>query len=185
MFKERLRSIAKATLQLASDEGPGSVTVRAVAARLGGSTTLITKYLPTRLALLGNAFAYVDENWEIDKAKALEGKAGMERVRALAHWSLQTENYDDAIRRFWMEALAGSPTKADHEAPKDEAHDEYDAIREAVDDAGQQPWLADLLFLAFRGYYISSVEDPATWSPERAFAAVQAALDLVEAPGND
>jgi hypothetical protein len=43
-----------------------------------------------------------------------------------------------------------------------------------------QNWLADVLFLAFRGYYISSIEDPEHWSPDRAASALEWLLDLVE-----
>jgi len=174
----RLQAIAEATLELTRAQGPQAVTVRALAERLGGSTTLVTKYVPSRLALLLNAFRYVDEQWQRDKTEALDGRTGMDGVRALAEWSMQTNNYDDAIRRLWLEALASRPRDVD--LPREEAQDEFNVIRRTVLAAGQPPWLADLMFLAFRGYYISSVEDPAAWPPDRAFKALTGVLDLVE-----
>lgn len=65
---ERLDDIARAVLEIAREHGGQAVTVRAVAARLGGSTTLVTKYLPSRPALLANALRYVRENWAAESA---------------------------------------------------------------------------------------------------------------------
>lgn len=177
---KRLDDIAVATLELAREHGPKGVTVRAVAARLGGSTTLVTKYLPNRPVLLANAFRYVQENWSDSLATALSNSDGEERVRALAKWSLDTVDYDETIRHLWIEALAGGHRSVNGiDLPQVQAQAEHDHIMETVigalgDDAG---WLADALFLAFRGYYLSSIEDPGHWPPERAFAAISRLLD--------
>ena len=50
---ERIRAIALATLDVASERGSAGVTLRAVAERLGGSTTLVTNYLKSRAELSG------------------------------------------------------------------------------------------------------------------------------------
>jgi AcrR family transcriptional regulator len=182
---ERLTAIAEATLQVAREEGPRAATIRAVAARLGGSTTLITKYVPTRAALLSNAFRHMTAHWDGELAVALEGRTGMDRLRALSNWSLDTEGYDDAFRRLWLEKLAGpgrGPTGLDDEL--EEARDEHASIVEAVDGAFEDDdtgWLVDTLFLAFRGFFISSIEDPENWPAERASAAINRLLDAVEA----
>lgn len=178
----RLKAIAEATLQLARDEGPRGVTVRAVSEKLGGSTTLITKYLPSRRALLRNAFDYAAVNWAEDLAATLGDKSGREKLRALSTWSLQTVGYDDAIRALWISALAGevSGEPADGTTPQEEARGEYDFIKEAVLEAGHDEWVADALFLAFRGYYLSSVEDPEAWPSERAERAVRRMLDAID-----
>lgn len=182
---ERLDAIAEATLQIAREEGPRAATIRAVAARLGGSTTLITKYVPTRAALLSNAFRHMTAHWEAELSATLEGHTGIERLRALAGWSMDTEGYDDAFRRLWLEKLAGpdrSPTGLDDEL--EEAREEHASIVETVTGAfgeGDTDWLVDTLFLAFRGFFISSIEDPEHWPPERASAAVNRLIDLVEA----
>jgi len=173
----RLREIAEATLELAVEEGPAGVTVRAVAARLGGSTTLVTKYLPSRPELLANAFRFVNEGWETNRAHALSGKSGVERVQALVNWSLQTDQADEGIRRLWMEALSGEPGTGSPEA-QEEATSEQGVIRTITREAGLPAWSADLLFLALRGYYVSSVEDPDNWPPERARVAIDEVLKL-------
>jgi hypothetical protein len=43
--------------------------------------------------------------------------------------------------------------------------------------------VSDLLFLAFRGYYVSTVEDDAAWPAERARAAVKGMIEeLIPTP---
>lgn len=183
---ERLQAIAKASLELAREKGPRGVTVRAVADQLGGSTTLITKYLPSRIDLLKNAFDYVSMNWVASLTETLDGREGMDKLRALAEWSLQTQNYDDAIRGLWLDAITGNPPKSDQgETVQTQARAEYGFIKETVAEAGHEEWVADALFLAFRGYYVSSIEDPEAWPAERASAAVGHLLDLIDAQATD
>jgi AcrR family transcriptional regulator len=180
--QERLSAIAEATPQLVRDEGTRGVTVRAVAKKLGGSTSLVTKYVPSRIDLLRNAIAFVSTNWDEDLAAALDGREGMSKLRALASWSLQTNNYDDAIRRLWIEALAGTAPEATEEiaAAKEQAQSEYQFVLAVTKEAGQDKQLADALFLAFRGYYLSSIEDPEHWPAERAQEAVLKVLDMLD-----
>lgn len=184
----RLDAIAVATLAIARAEGASAATIRAVAARLGGSTTLITKYLPNRAALLANASRYVQDHW-IDELKATLGDhTGIDQLRALATWSLDTDEYDLPVRRLWLEALATDRRQTDgSDLPLRQARLELDWIETVVAHVcGQgQNWLADTLFLAFRGYYLSTIEDPDRWPPQRAAGAIHHLLDLVEALGCD
>ena len=48
----RKRDIVRATLEVLAESGTGGLSFRAVAARLGGSTTLVTHYFPNQDALL-------------------------------------------------------------------------------------------------------------------------------------
>jgi hypothetical protein len=41
-------------------------------------------------------------------------------------------------------------------------------------------WLRDLLFLAFRGYFVSSIEDPERWPEERARTAIDTLLRTLD-----
>jgi AcrR family transcriptional regulator len=178
----RLSEIAEATLAIARDQGPDAITIRAVAARMGGSTTVVTKFIPSRGALLVNAIQYVNAGWDEDLAAALEQRAGRERLRALIDWLLGTEGHDYAVRRLWSEILAKEdPGAATFTAIRAEAHEEHDLIRQTLEESGVQerPWLTDLLFLACRGYYVSTVEDGENWPGTRARAAVHAMLDAV------
>jgi AcrR family transcriptional regulator len=183
--EERLDAIAIATLEIAREHGAAGVTIRAVAARLGGATSRITKYVPTRAALLDNASRYMAAHWSKDASDALDQQTGIDRLRALARWSLNTEGYDDAIRRLWIDALASRDAKDDPASrPRQQARDEHESIHELVTSVlphGME-WLADTLFLAFRGYYLSTVEDPSRWPPERAASAIEQLLDVIQTP---
>lgn len=178
---QRLKEIAEATLQVAREEGANAVTIRAVAARMGGSTTLVTKFIPSRAALLANAFQHMKAYWADDQAAALDGMAGAERLHALIRWMFATVGYDAGLRRLWIETVARDPEQAhDH---RQEGHDEHEQFAKAlraspcIADLG---WLADVLFLAARGYYISSVEDPERWLSPRAADSVESLLEFVE-----
>lgn len=184
--EKRLDEIAEATLRLARDHGARGVTVRAVAKELGGSTTLVTNYVPTRKDLLNNAVEYVTRNWDIDLAKALDGYQGMEKLQALADWSLQTVDFDEAIRRLFIDGLAGlSPEMSEVSASNEVGDDEYNSIRSITDQAGLESWVADTLFLAFRGYYTLSIAQPELWTSERAQEAVRGMLEMVSRATRD
>ncbi|BBY28473.1 hypothetical protein GCM10023114_20000 [Mycolicibacterium sediminis] len=182
----RLTEIAEATLEIAREEGPGSVTIRAVAARMGRSTTVVTKYVPSRSALLVNAVSHVRSGWDAAVAEVLDRKSGMDRLRALMDWTLDTEDYDDAARRLWHEILAKEEPDSDQwGALVDEAHDDHASIVATIEESAidAPPWLADVLFLVSRGFFVSTVKDPEDWSGDRARVAVNAMLDDLVAPG--
>jgi AcrR family transcriptional regulator len=85
--EQRRRDILRATSQLLAEQGISGLTLRAVAGRLGGSTTLITHYFSTQAELLdGLAYSMLDE-WEAELAE-LESGAGSpeERLRVLLNW---------------------------------------------------------------------------------------------------
>jgi AcrR family transcriptional regulator len=176
----RLDEIARATLEVARRGGAQAVTIRSVAARMGGSTTLITKFVPSRGELLLNAARYVRRDWEDDLAAALGDSTGLERMRGYVDWMCNTTKYDDVIRRQWVEMLATDPLDAQSLVDiRDEAQGERERTDEILQGTGleERPWMSDLLFLAFRGYYVSTVEDASEWPAERARAAVKGMID--------
>lgn len=177
---QRLIEIAEATLQIAREEGPRAVTIRAVADRMGRSTTVITKFIPRRAALLTNALQQVRVSWDKSLADALDGQAGMDRLRALVNWTLDTDEDDAAVRRLWHEMLAKEDSDSEQwDAVRAEAHDEQVDLRRTLEESGidAPEWLADVLFLVSRGYFVSTVEDPDEWAGPRARDAVNAMLD--------
>lgn len=177
---QRRTEIAEATLQLARERGPGAVTIRAVAARMGGSTTVITSFIPSRSALLMNAMTLVREGWNEALDAAIAGRTGLDRLHALIDWTLDTTDYDDAVRRLWNEILAKEDPDSEQWAGiRSDAHQEQAHISEALAQCGPDvpSWLADVLFLIARGYFVSTVEDPEMWANDRALRAVCNMLD--------
>lgn len=179
---ERLAAIADATLRVAEARGADGITIRAVAQEMGGSTTLVTNYLPSRAALIKNAVDHVVARWSEDEAAALEGVAPADQLEALALWACTTTGDDDVIRHLFIEMLAKSRTPSEFsEAARADAEEQRGNLRTAaVAASAPDPDLAaDVLHLVLRGYYLASVEDPEGWTSERVSPVVRRLVALL------
>jgi AcrR family transcriptional regulator len=178
---QRLREIAAATVRVARDGGPRSVTIRAVAKEMGGSTAVITNYLPSRGALMFNAFKLHDQLWQEDLDRHIHGLTGIPRLRALTEWHCTNDATDDVLRRLWIEMLSVIQTLPGDlvEASHNQSRRAYAEIANATADAELPNAAADMLFLIIRGFFVASIEDPVSWPPERAAATALRAVDLL------
>jgi AcrR family transcriptional regulator len=178
----RLNAIAEATIEQARHAGPRAVTIRTVAARLGGSTTKVTHYVRTRGELMANAVRRVEQQWRPELAEVLTGRSGRDRLAAFIDWwTTGTAKYN-VFRLMWVEMLAMRDSdEAVGRALQQEAHAERDDMVAALTEARMaDPQLsADMLYLLLRGINISTVEDPETWPVERGRQAALALLDLM------
>ncbi|MET9514768.1 TetR family transcriptional regulator C-terminal domain-containing protein [Streptomyces sp. NPDC002994] len=179
---QRRKEIARATLAVAARDGARAITIRAVAKELGGSTAMVTNYVPTRTALIINAVRAAESRWRTDLEARLEDLVGRERLRTTVEWHLSTEPDDLLLRTLWVEMLSSAhtdPNGVDHREPRESRQEFVDAaIAAGVPDA---ELAADILSLLTRGYFISTVEDPAYWTAERAGRVARAVVDaLVE-----
>ncbi|MFJ7305138.1 TetR/AcrR family transcriptional regulator [Streptomyces sp. NPDC099088] len=177
----RLDEIAAATIQVARERGVRSVTIRAVAAQLGGSTAMVTNYVSSRSALMLNALRKAEEEWTAEMDEVLDGLTGLERLKAAARWMSTTEHDDEVLRRLLMEIASAGPA----------AGEELEELRRVTSRRNRTELVAlaaqaglpdpgfgaDLLHLLFRGYWLSTLEDPDTWTSDR---GAQVALALVE-----
>lgn len=183
---QRLREIAEATLAVVAEDTAGGVTIRAVAAKLGGSTTVVTNYVPSRAALLLNAVRHTLQLWEQEQGE-LGGAQAPAPLRELTDWSTATEGHDVTVRRLFLELVATShrDSEAAGSIRGDAAQHRHDLERGAreagSDDAA---FVADALFLAIRGFYLASIEDPDRWGSARAAPVVDRLVDvLLQATG--
>ncbi|WP_170201455.1 TetR/AcrR family transcriptional regulator [Actinocorallia herbida] len=167
---QRLAMIAEATLDLVATGGIDAVSIRAVAKRIGGSTTLVTNYLPTREELLRNAVEHALAAWDAETEGVIEGAAEDERLAVMARWASSTTGDDAVLRRLFMEILGRSEPESDAVAllRKDarRAHEGLSAAAEAAG-AADAAFTADILHLVLRGFYLSSLEDPQGWPGDR------------------
>ncbi|HEX2312755.1 MAG TPA: TetR/AcrR family transcriptional regulator, partial [Thermomonospora sp.] len=164
---QRLATIADATLRIVADEGLDGVTIRAVAKRIGGSTTLVTNYLPTREALLRNAVEHALQAWATDADEAVAGTADRERLVAIARWACSTTGDDQVLRRLFLEILGRSrPDSEALQALREDARRAREPVIDAAREAGaaDAAFVADILHLVLRGFYVSSLEDPEHWN---------------------
>ncbi|MBD2893329.1 hypothetical protein amrb99_22500 [Actinomadura sp. RB99] len=167
---QRLATIADATLDIVAADGLDGVSIRAVAKRIGGSTTLVTNYLPTREALLRNAIEHAMRDWDAELDQALEGTPAPGRLAVLARWACSTTGNDEVLRRLFLEILGRSGRGSEAlQLIRDDARQNLDGLVDAARDAGaaDAAFAADVLHLVFRGFYVSSLEAPERWNSER------------------
>ncbi|MET9319258.1 TetR/AcrR family transcriptional regulator [Streptomyces sp. NPDC003038] len=177
---QRRKEIAQATLAVAARDGARAITIRAVAKELGGSTAMVTNYVPTRTALITNAVRAAESRWRTDLETRVGDLEGKELLRATVEWNLSTEPDDLLLRTLWVEMLSSmhtDPNGVDHGEP----HGSRREFREAAMAAGapDAELAADILFLLTRGYFISTVEDPSFWTTERAGRVARAVVDAL------
>ena len=176
---ERLREIAVATLDVARERGVNAVSYRSVARAMGGSTAIVTNYLPTRAALLKNALHHTLALWHLEIGRVVADAQPGDRLRTLATWSCTTQPDDLVIRHMLIHALA----EIDHTvAILSDLQRDADEHREALlnaakDDGVSDPAaLADAIYLICHGFYLSPVESRDDCPDSRAAAAIEAVL---------
>ncbi|MBP2329204.1 AcrR family transcriptional regulator [Kibdelosporangium banguiense] len=179
---QRLAKIAEATLQIVEAEGIDGVTIRAVAKLLGGSTTLVTNYLPTRSALLRNAMEHALRDWSSDLDRVLEDTTGSPRLLGLARWACTTTDDDPVLRKLFMELIGrGGPDGDMVDVLREDGRQQRDLFRDAAQDvqANDPDFLADVMHLVLRGFYVASLEDPELWNSATVTPIVERLVDLL------
>lgn len=177
---QRRKAIAEATLAVAARDGARAVTIRAVSKELGGSTAMVTNYVPTRIALITNAVRAAEARWRADLESHLGDLTGANRLRATVEWHLSTEPEDLLLRTLWVEMLStdyADITGVDRDEPRESRSGFFEeSVTAGVPDAGLA---ADILSLLTRGYYVSTIEEPAYWTAERAGRVASAIVDAL------
>ncbi|MFF9340501.1 MULTISPECIES: TetR/AcrR family transcriptional regulator [unclassified Streptomyces] len=177
---QRRQAIAQATLAVAARDGARAITIRAVAKELGGSTAMVTNYVPTRAALITNAVRVAESRWRADLEAHLGDLGGVDRLRATVEWHLSTDPEDRLLRTLWVEMLSSAhadPHGVDRREPREARREFLDASAAAgVSDADLA---ADVLSLLTRGYYVSTMEEPSYWTAERAGRVAKAIVDAL------
>lgn len=165
---QRLADIAEATIRVARRSGPGAVTIRAVAKEMGGSTTLITNYLPSRSALIINALDHGQSRWSGGLETVLRDVEPRNRMDAVMDWYSTPSDLEDdpVLRSFILEIVASSTSEPELTASlRAEAAQFRTVVADAARDSGytDPDMAADAIYLAMRGAMIASVEDPHLW----------------------
>ncbi|MBL1076527.1 TetR/AcrR family transcriptional regulator [Nocardia sp. 2] len=185
---DRRRRIGEAGVRIVREHGVAGLTVRAVAAALGGSTSLITNYVRNRTQLLDLTLETLVHQWDT-QVDELTGDAG-QRLRRLAEWALDwNRDTGPTVAKILVQILGENAIDAQRLAT---LHHELDRLRGrliAALRAAQVPdadTAADVLYLASRGAMITSVENPGDWPAERlARAADHLARTLAAGPDSE
>ncbi|MGV9321977.1 TetR/AcrR family transcriptional regulator [Streptomyces sp. NPDC003660] len=164
----RLAAVEDAVIAIAADAGFDAVTIRAVAKRVGASTSVVTHYVGSREELLCNAVRRELDRRRAEADAAARGLDGKAALRAVVEWAVLSPS--ERTHRFWLALVlsaAGQPTlraeltrfnrwwtqqieKLLHEAGS------ADAAREL-----------DLISLFVDGIVVSGFDAGKAWTPER------------------
>lgn len=178
--EKRLSDIAAATIAVARSAGTRAVTIRAVAAQLGGSTTLVTNYLPSRAALILNALDQGRDRWEAERALALADTEAPQRLRMLLHWALSSSADDPVLRTLILEIVANASFEPDMaEALRRESARFQAVLEQTAEESGfaEPRAVAELAYLLVRGAYIAATEDPGRWTDEHLRAVIDGTIE--------
>ncbi|MFD6391073.1 TetR/AcrR family transcriptional regulator [Nocardia sp. NPDC060259] len=181
----RLVAVGEAVLSLAVDEGFGAVTIRAVADRIGASTSVVTHYVGGRDNMLRTAIRR-----QIDLRRAegeavldVQGRTGAAALRALIEWAVLTP--DEQTHRVWLALVLGSHAEPVLRAELDLFNDWWDGcIRRLLADAGIAETdieaVCDVLDVVVDGLVVTGFDEGRPWSTarrERALTALWATLE--------
>jgi AcrR family transcriptional regulator len=177
---ERRAEILRATLELLAEQGPRGLTFRAVANRMGGSSTLVTHYFSSRQALL-DALAERVADWPRDLAR-LETDVDdpAERLRLFLRWMVPAgaDGYIEERARINLigEHDAQIRTRKLFDTWDKHVRDHFRRHLEGLIAPRQVDAMIDLLRTLTNGLTLSAIEHPSQWPPERQFAVIDDAL---------
>lgn len=134
----RRDEVCDAVVTLAADRGFAGVTVRAVAAVMGSSTSVVTHYVATRDELLRAAVRREVGPRRQQLLAAVDGLTGVEALRALVDWAVAGDGR--RAHRFWLALVVGATTEPVLREELDAFDDWWDGLvaRLVRDDPGLQ-----------------------------------------------
>jgi AcrR family transcriptional regulator len=183
----RKRDIVRATLEVLAESGTGGLSFRAVAARLGGSTTLVTHYFPNQDALLTEVASYSLELWadEID-ALDRQGATPGDRLQNLLVWLMPVTPVGLMQERARINLLSSELLGEGHRT----ALEEWDVrirsvLRNHLEELvphDQVDRTVELLRVTISGVVLTVIEHPSLWPVERQLAIVEHLMQLLAIP---
>jgi AcrR family transcriptional regulator len=180
----RRRELVEAAMVVLGEQGLKGFALKSVAARLGGSVTMVTHYYDSRQALLDDLAKSMLAWWEedLERIKA-EATTPAERLRRVLEWLLPLEDQDRVVERGRVHLLA------DTNEPLNTRHlfEAWDRkmrafirapVRELVPEARVEATV-ELLRTITNGIVLSSIEQPEKWPAERMLRVLDDALALM------
>lgn len=173
----RRREIARVVARLWATRGERACTMRAVAAELGTSMTVITRSFATRAELMRFTRELVVSDWMEIAAKAIAAQSTPARkLRALLLQQCPIDEQTLADADLWLQTLApqhrDEALVAANTRYAEWVRTETEPLLEAL---GIDRGIAPLLVVACYGLNAAAVEDPQTWTYDH----VERALDEI------
>lgn len=183
----RKRDIVRATLEVLAESGTGGLSFRAVAARLGGSTTLVTHYFPNQDVLLAEVASHSLVLWgeEID-ALDRQGKTPIERLQNLLVWLMPVTPLGLMQERARINLLSSELLGEGHRT----ALEVWDVrirsvLRNHLEELvppDQVDRTVELLRVTISGVVLTVVEHPGLWPVERQLGILEHLMQLLSIP---
>lgn len=157
----RRDAVSDAVLAIAADRGFTAVTIRAVAERIGASTSVVTHYVSGRDELLRRAVQREIAARKTQAEAAIAGRSGAAGLLALVRWA--AADLDDQVRRFWLALLIAAPVEPVLRAELDAFNTWWDTrMRGLVAESGvpDPDVVADTVDVVVDGMIIGRFEEP-------------------------
>lgn len=181
---QRKLEIVAATLDILAERGTRGLSFRAVASRLGGSTTLVTHYFPTQQALIDEVAATAVKMWN-QEIRELDAQTDdpFRRLYNLLVWLVPTTNEGLAGERSRINLLSGQILGEENRA----TFETWDTtirgfLRSHVQGlvrADDVERVVELLRVTTNGVVLSVVEHPDSWPTDRQLAVIDGVLALL------
>lgn len=176
-YAVRRREIAQVVARLWATRGERACTMRAVAAELGTSMTVITRSFASRAEMMRFTRATLLEEWADTTAAAIAAqRTSAGKLRALLRQQCPVDERTLADGALWLQTLA--PQHRDDALIEGNRRFNDWLLETAgplLEDLGVERAVAPLLMIAVYGLNAAAVEDPRTWT----FAQVERALDEI------
>ncbi|QMU69730.1 TetR/AcrR family transcriptional regulator [Streptacidiphilus sp. P02-A3a] len=190
----RRRDVSEAVWGVLADSGFGGLTLRAVAARMGASTGLLTHYFPSKQALVAHALEILDQRRERSRIPDdADRPPGLAELRRVLLEILPLTPDSAAENRVWVSSWDVSLADPDLALAQAERYRrsrarlrDHAAVARA---AGELPRSADPELLAaaamafVHGLVVQALFDPAAFPPERQTALLDDFLGSLRARG--
>ncbi|WP_454198737.1 TetR/AcrR family transcriptional regulator [Nocardia sp. Marseille-Q1738] len=178
----RLAAVGDAVLSIAIVDGFGAVTIRAVAERIGASTSAVTHYVGGREDMLRDAVRREVDARRAEAETVVGAERGAAALRALIEWAVQTP--EERTHRFWLALVIGARSEPVLRTELDAFNDWWDArVRSLLSSLGiaDAGTAADLLDVVVDGLVLAGFDEGRPWSVarrERVLAAVWQVLGI-------
>lgn len=177
---DRRFQIINATLDVIAKEGPTGLNFRAVAGRMGGSSTIVTHYFSTKQelldALVENLATWPDEVHELEVGV----NDPRDRLRLFLRWLLPCDEQGlrDETARINLIGERDTRVRTEHlfAAWDQNVRSLLTRHVEELVTAERVPSVVDVLRSATNGITLSTVEHPDEWPADRQFAVLDEVL---------
>lgn len=179
----RRREIARAAVRVMSRDGAEKLSLRTIAAELGGSLTMVTHYYPNRRLLMLDLAHQICAAWEEEVAQlAAAQDDAFERLRGFLAWLLPVKEGDQEVERARFTMLLARQDEEAQQALLDFDDSMREMLRQHLEPlvpAAEVGPTADILRAFTNGVVLDAQLNPEQWPAERQLSLLDRALAAI------